>query len=607
MNRDRDLVERSLRGEVRAFSALVDRYRYAVFGLCLGHTRDADTAEDMTQEAFIKAFLKLRELADPDRFAPWLRRMAINECRMWHRRQPDQISLNEAEVEQVAGQAPSPEDERISREVRQTVLAALGQLSEPQQQVVTLFYLEELSLDQIATFMGISLPAANQRLYRARRQLKQEMLDMVEETLGQQKLPKNFTEEVVTTALQRGRQLLEEKRWPEAKAEFRKVVSAIPGHLDAQRGLALALDGQVHAMLKGEQQPLDEKLLQEALVAHEEAYRLGARDKETIWNLAELYLSLDRREDRARLLESYAAETDDPEQIFHAFLQACWSTRSLDYNRSFNLHRKALAVEGISPTEYFSAYFAAPLKIYFEVGKTDLWLAETEALYPQLGVPLTGSHYMYFRDRIIALSWLGKYQEAIQAGRYYLELLEKEAVGAPVQRRWWISDTWARLISRTFYAMHDEEGMRAALQAAQENLRAYESEWRSAVEHETDAQRREELDSEYRHFCEYAFTNLGVECREAGLFDAAILLMERSLRLREGGHEYFHLAHTYMQKSDHAGALAALRRMYQSASPRVREFIFLGGAKEAFYGNPAFAAVREDAAFVELIESTSTV
>ena len=59
---DRDLVEASLGGDVRAFAGLVERYRYAVFGLCLNCTRDLDAAEDAAQEAFIKAFLKLRTL-----------------------------------------------------------------------------------------------------------------------------------------------------------------------------------------------------------------------------------------------------------------------------------------------------------------------------------------------------------------------------------------------------------------------------------------------------------------------------------------------------------------------------------------------------------------
>jgi hypothetical protein len=68
---DRNLVEASLHGDVRAFSTLVERYRYAVFGLCLNYTRDFDAAEDTAQEAFVKAFLKLPELADPERFAPW--------------------------------------------------------------------------------------------------------------------------------------------------------------------------------------------------------------------------------------------------------------------------------------------------------------------------------------------------------------------------------------------------------------------------------------------------------------------------------------------------------------------------------------------------------
>jgi len=430
---------------------------------------------------------------------------------------------------------------------------------------------------------------------------------MVEETLGKQKLPEKFTEEVVTAALQRGRQLLEEQRWPEAKAEFRKVVSAIPDHLDAQRGLALALNGETRAMLKDEQPPLDKKLLEEALSAHEEAYRLGARDPETIWNLAEVYSCLDRDADRAQFLETYTTETDNPDQKFRALFQACMSHRGGDNDRAFALHRKALAVEGIPLKERLTAYFAAPLKIYFEVGKADLWLAETEALYPHLGLPLTGKHYMYFRDRIIALSWLKRYQEAVQTGQHYLDLLEKEAVSEPIQRRWWISDTWARLLSMGFYPLHDEEGMRAALQTAQDNLRSYESEWQSVVEHETDTQHREVLDSEYRRFFLYAVFNLGVECRGTGLFEEAILLMERGLKLREGGGEYLHLAIVYMEKGDPAGALDVLKRMYQSPAPRVRRDIFLRVAKGTFYNNPAFASVRDDAAFLELIESTPTV
>lgn len=88
---DRDLVEASLGGDVRAFAGLVERYRYAVFGLCLNYTRDFDAAEDAAQEAFIKAFLKLRNLEAGDRFAPWLRQIAVNECRMGYRRRAEPL------------------------------------------------------------------------------------------------------------------------------------------------------------------------------------------------------------------------------------------------------------------------------------------------------------------------------------------------------------------------------------------------------------------------------------------------------------------------------------------------------------------------------------
>ena len=60
MKEDRHLVGACLRGDTRAFGALVERYRYAVYGLCLGYTRDFDAAEEAAQEALVTSFLKLR-------------------------------------------------------------------------------------------------------------------------------------------------------------------------------------------------------------------------------------------------------------------------------------------------------------------------------------------------------------------------------------------------------------------------------------------------------------------------------------------------------------------------------------------------------------------
>lgn len=601
MRADGELVQASLSGDLKAFAALIDRYQYAVYGLCLSYMRNRDTAEDTAQEAFIKAFLKLRDLTDPHRFAPWLKQIAANECRMWQRRRRDHLPLGETPVEELAVQNPSTDEELIARETRQNVLLALGKLNQVQQQIVTLYYLESLPLEQIAIFLDIPFQTANQRLYRARNRLKEEMLNMVEETLGQQKLPENFTAEVIEVALQRGRQLLEEKNWTEARMEFRKITASVDDHLEAHRGLALALDGEVNDMLEDTDRPKDEKLLHEAVVAHEEAYRLGAREEETVMTLASFYWDLNRHEDRARLLESHAEETDDPGRSFRAFVKAAWSARKAgDDERALALHRRAVAIEGIPPQERFDGYSALPIAIYCETGNADTWLAETEILYPQFGSPLSGTHYMYFRDRMSILRHLERYDEALQTGQHYLDLLDSEGTDGPVQRRWWKSDTLGGCL-RIQTITGDEEGLKATLEAAVDNIQAYQSEWDSAVADEADDQRREELDAAYRRFVGYAVHNMGAACGRVGYFDEAITLLERVLKIRATGPGFMFLATAHMNKGEREGALAVLRRMAESPSSSVQKWIFLGEASRWFRKNEAFAPVRDDEDFVELI------
>ena len=586
---DRDLVEASLGGDVQAFASLVERYRYAVFGLCLSCTRDFDAAEDAAQEAFIKAFLKLRNLEAGDRFAPWLRQIAVNECRMGYRRRAER--LPESVEKTLVSPAESPEEAAIAVEGRRAVLAALGTLGEEQQQLITLFYLEGLSQKEIAAFLDLAPQAVNQRLYRARNHLRKEMLTMVEETLGGRKLPDGFTDEVIRTALERGRALLEEQRWTEAKAQFRKVTSTVRENPDAQRGLARALEGEVHAMMGGQVEDIDNKLLQEALAAHEEAFRLDARDEETAWNLAGLYGRLDRRGDRGRVLRVFGESTEDARKAFRALEQASWSYRGIDDRLAFDLHRKALAVDGMEPQDRLRTYFAARLVIYFNVGEGDLWLSETEALAPELGLPLSIDHYMYHRDRMGLLSRMGRHRKAIETGQVFLRRLESEEVEDPPQRRWWIAHILAYSI-QSHHEAGDEAAVHAAVQSVRENLVEYEKEWRGAPDDEAEAK--------YRKFYGYANGNLAGPLRRIGLFDEAIEFTEKALTAGDNGNLHMALACGYMGKRDKAGALEAIRRMHSSPKPAMKKWIYFGGAKQ-WFEETVFDPVRDDPEFLELV------
>ena len=225
---DAQLVEACLEGDHRAYAVLVDRYRYPVFGLCLSYVKDFDAAEDAAQEALVAAYLKLESLPEPQKFGPWLRTIAANQCRMWLRHQRRQVAFDEEMA--VVDPAPSPAEQVLVRERRQRIMAAVSRLSRLQQQAVVLFYLEGLSLKRIAAFLDVAVPAIEQRLYRARRHLKEEMTTMVKENLQEHRLPEDFTREVVQEALARGRHLLQERQWPEARKAFNRIAAAVPDH-----------------------------------------------------------------------------------------------------------------------------------------------------------------------------------------------------------------------------------------------------------------------------------------------------------------------------------------------------------------------------------------
>ncbi|MCZ6632629.1 MAG: sigma-70 family RNA polymerase sigma factor [bacterium] len=174
------LVIQAQTGDRRAFSSLIDRCKHAVYGVCLSLMGEFDLAEDMAQEAFIQAYLRLGTLKDPDRFAGWLRTIAMNRCRTHLRhKKPALVSMETlgelAVTEEVSGDRA---------DMTETALLALAQLSEANRQALTLFYLGDRSVREIGAFLGVSEGAVKVRLYRARRELREETLKMVADTVN---------------------------------------------------------------------------------------------------------------------------------------------------------------------------------------------------------------------------------------------------------------------------------------------------------------------------------------------------------------------------------------------------------------------------------------
>ncbi len=386
---DGQLVEAFLLVDIGAFEQLINRYRYAVFGLCAAYTRDFDAAEDAAQEAFITSFLRIQDLPRADRFGPWLRRIAINECKMWMRRQSRSAPLDEVREEMLVSSSSSPESEMDSRETRQQVLNAIAHLTGPQQQVVVLFYLKSMSLKQIASFLEISAQSVNQRLYRARTRLKEGMVKMVNGTLGDYKLPENFTEEVFKKTLDRGKLLLEEGKFPAAKNEFRKVVEADPGHAEAQRGLALALSSEVGELMRMDPEFGDRNLLKDTFGELERAYQLEGNDYRLVWTLDGLYARFGRFREAGELLEKAADGISDEEQSI-AYLRRATDRyyRANDLEAVVRCHRRArtLLPQDLDPQEKLHLWCSVAITIaYPRIGSAEEALSQIEELGKAVG------------------------------------------------------------------------------------------------------------------------------------------------------------------------------------------------------------------------------
>lgn len=174
---DQRLVERAQRGDKQAFGLLVSKYQRKLARLLSRFIRDAAEVEDVTQEAFIKAYRALPTFRGDSAFYTWLYRIGINTAKNYlvamGRRTPTatDIDAEEAEGFQDADQLRdlnTPENELISRQVADNVNQTLADLPEELRTAITLREIEGLSYEDIANIMNCPIGTVRSRIFRAR-------------------------------------------------------------------------------------------------------------------------------------------------------------------------------------------------------------------------------------------------------------------------------------------------------------------------------------------------------------------------------------------------------------------------------------------------------
>ncbi len=176
MDDDLNLIESSLAGDRSAFGALVTRYQDRLYASMLGVTGSAEEAEDVVQDAFVRAFVKLDTFQRNSQFFTWLYRIAFNSALSRHRKQRSRVSIDQSRESggmEPIDNADAPEDPLLRSERVTMVRRALAQLSEEHRVILILREMDELAYETIAEVLEISIGTVRSRLSRARFQLKQ--------------------------------------------------------------------------------------------------------------------------------------------------------------------------------------------------------------------------------------------------------------------------------------------------------------------------------------------------------------------------------------------------------------------------------------------------
>jgi RNA polymerase sigma-70 factor (ECF subfamily) len=178
------LVARAREGDPRAFSDLVRRYEAKIFRLAQHVTQNREDAEDVLQETFLKAYEHLDQFQGNSKFYTWLVRIAVNQglMKLRKRKTDRSVSLDDTidtgedtVVREIAAWDEDPEQRYSREELNQILDTAVQSLAAPYRSVFVLRDVEELSTEETAEILDLSVPAVKSRLLRARLQLREKL------------------------------------------------------------------------------------------------------------------------------------------------------------------------------------------------------------------------------------------------------------------------------------------------------------------------------------------------------------------------------------------------------------------------------------------------
>lgn len=176
---DNEIIAQVLRGDQQAYAGLVNRYKSYVFTLAIRFTKSREDAEEVSQDIFIKAYRYLKDFRGDSKFSTWLYTIVNTTCITFLRKKKLQVhSLDDEKVFEVADNQDSGMRANLIEQKSRVAMVnnAIKLLGTDDAEIITLFYKNEQTLDEIAVILGIEPNTAKVRLHRARTRLKEKMV-----------------------------------------------------------------------------------------------------------------------------------------------------------------------------------------------------------------------------------------------------------------------------------------------------------------------------------------------------------------------------------------------------------------------------------------------
>jgi RNA polymerase sigma-70 factor (ECF subfamily) len=180
-----------------AYSTLLKKYSNAVYATALSIVRDFHSAEDLAQEAFVKAWFHLSKLEDGNKFGAWVCSIARRLCLDWLRKSKD-FHMNSVETYHNVTDSQTNVEKIVERNLtKASIWEAINQLDEPKRLVTIMYFISGFSSTEISALLNISVSAVESRIKRSKNKLKKELVAVMQEALEEKKIGQDFHDDVM--------------------------------------------------------------------------------------------------------------------------------------------------------------------------------------------------------------------------------------------------------------------------------------------------------------------------------------------------------------------------------------------------------------------------